>query len=160
MIADGSYDRLVIDPAPTGHLVRLLEMPGLALDWSHRLLRLMLKYRELAGGGETSAELLVFARRTRAVGDMLRDPARAGVLVVSLDEPIVRLESARVVERVRALGNHVPAIVWNRVASAPLPLPVGATLRQFVAPEAEPPPVGAARLLDWLDGWRALPRDA
>ena len=158
-VAEGTYDRLVIDPAPTGHLVRLLEMPGLALDWSHRLLRLMLKYRELAGGGETSAELLTFARRTRAVGEMLRDASRAGVLVVTLDEPIVRLESVRVVKRVRELRNHVPALVWNRARDVPSPLPVGDTLRQFVAPDVAPPPVGPSRLLEWLDRWRELPRN-
>jgi arsenite/tail-anchored protein-transporting ATPase len=158
-LAQRTYERLVVDPAPTGHLVRLLEMPALALDWAHRLLRLMLKYRGLAGGGETSSELLTFARRTRAVNELLRDPARCGVLVVALDEPIVRLESARVVDRVRALGNHVPAIVWNRVTRAPLPLPVEGTLGQFVAPEVAPPPLGPAGLLDWLDGWRALARD-
>src|SRR5215208_6351532 len=67
-LAEGQYERIVVDPAPTGHLIRLLEMPALALDWSHRLLRLMLKYRELAGGGELGAELLTFARRTRSVG--------------------------------------------------------------------------------------------
>ena len=62
-------------------------MPALALDWSHRLLRLMLKYRELAGGGELAGELVAFARRTRAVMTLLHDAARAGVLVVALDEP-------------------------------------------------------------------------
>ena len=159
MITEGTFDRIVIDPAPTGHLIRLLEMPALALDWSHRLLRLMLKYRELAGGGETSAELLTFARRTRSVREMLHDPARAGVVVVALDEPIVRSESVRVVERVRALGNYVPALVWNRAVCAPLPLPVAGPLGQFVAPDVAPPLVGPARLLDWLGGWRVLHPD-
>ena len=119
----------------------------------------MLKYRELAGSGELSADLLAFARRTRAVGELLRDSERAGVMVVALDEPIVRLETSRVVERVRALGNHVPAIVWNRVHRAPVPLPVEPPVRQFVAAEASPPPVGPARLLRWLEEWRALGRD-
>ncbi|HEX5073279.1 MAG TPA: ArsA family ATPase, partial [Gemmatimonadaceae bacterium] len=77
-LAEGMYERIVIDPAPTGHLIRLLEMPSLALDWSHRLLRLMLKYRELAGGGELAAELVAFARRTRAVRALLQDATQAG----------------------------------------------------------------------------------
>jgi hypothetical protein len=81
-------------------------------------------------------------------------------MVVALDEPIVRLESERVVRRVRALGNHVPAVLWNRVRHMPQPLPVDPPVGQFVASEVAPPPVGAARLLAWLDGWRALGRDA
>jgi arsenite-transporting ATPase len=158
-VAEGRFERIVIDPAPTGHLIRLLEMPALALDWSHRLLRLMLKYPELAGGGETSAELLAFARRTRAVGDLLRDGTRAGVMVVTLDEPIVRLESERVVRRIRALGNHVPAVLWNRARRVPRPLPADPPVGQFVASDVVPPPVGAARLLAWFEGWRALRSD-
>jgi len=158
-LAERRFERIVIDPAPTGHLLRLLEMPALALDWSHRLLRLMLKYRELAGGGDTAAELLAFARRTRAVGAVLRDATCAGVLVVALDEPVVRLESERVVRRVREMGNYVPAIVWNRVRRAPCPLPVVPPVGQFVAAAVTPPPVGAARLLAWLEEWRMLDRD-
>jgi arsenite/tail-anchored protein-transporting ATPase len=158
-LAEGLFGRIVIDPAPTGHLIRLLEMPALALDWSHRLLRLMLKYRELAGGGELGAELLTFARRTRSVGELLRDRDRAGVLVVALDEAIVRLETERVVGRIRRLGDHVPAIIWNRAREVPRPLPVEPPVRQFVAAEVSPPPVGPARLLGWLEEWRALGRD-
>ena len=41
------FARIVVDPAPTGHLLRLLEMPAIALDWTHRLMRLMLKYRDV-----------------------------------------------------------------------------------------------------------------
>jgi len=158
-LADGAFARIVIDPAPTGHLIRLLEMPALALDWSHRLLRLMLKYRELAGGGEVSADLLAFARRTRAVGELLRDGTRAGVIVVTLDEPVVRLEASRVVERVRALGNDIPAIIWNRVKSVPDPLPDKPHDHQFLAAEVTSPPVGVAKLLRWFDDWRALGSD-
>ena len=154
-LAGGTYERIVIDPAPTGHLIRLLEMPSLALDWSHRLLRLMLKYRELAGGGELAAELVAFARRTRAVTALLQDAAQAGVLVVALDEPVVRLEASRIIERIRSLGNHVPALVWNRVRETPVPLPVEPTVRQFVA-AAVPSPIGVTRLLEWHDGWKAL----
>jgi len=157
-LAEGVYDRIVIDPAPTGHLIRLLEMPTLALDWTHRLLRLMLKYRELAGGGELAAELVAFARRTRAVTALLQDSALAGVIVVALDEPVVRLEASRIIGRVRSLGNHVPAVVWNRVRQAPVPLPVEPTVRQFVA-SAVPSPIGVKRLLEWHDGWRALESD-
>jgi arsenite-transporting ATPase len=158
-LAERKFDRIVIDPAPTGHLIRLLEMPALALDWSHRLLRLMLKYRELAGGGEMSAELLNFARRTRAVSELLADSARSGVVVVALDEPIVRLETSRVIDRVRSLRNAVPAVIWNRARHAPEPLPVEPPVRQFVAAELDDPPVGVLNLLEWLDDWRALGHD-
>jgi arsenite-transporting ATPase len=157
-LATARFDRVVVDPAPTGHLLRLLEMPSLALDWSHRLMRLMLKYREVGGGfGETAGELLGFAKRTRFVGELLRDPSRAGLVVVALDEPLVRGETARLIDAVRGDGVTVRGVLWNRFAGTrPAPLPVVPPLPQFVAPVASPPPVGAEAIRAWSAQWREL----
>ena len=70
---------VIVDPAPTGHLLRLLEMPQLALTWSHQLLRLMLKYQNVTGLGETAREILDFARSLRAVDALLRDAQKCAV---------------------------------------------------------------------------------
>jgi arsenite-transporting ATPase len=157
-LAEGRFARVIVDPAPTGHLLRLLQMPALALEWSHRLMRLMLKYRDIGGLGETAEDLLAFARRTRRLGDLLRDPTQAGLVVVALDEPLVRGETARLVAATRAEGVEVRAVVWNRWATAdvPVPLPVTPALAQFVAPAAVPPPVGVAALRAWAGQWREL----
>jgi arsenite-transporting ATPase len=158
-LAVGRFDRVVVDPAPTGHLLRLLEMPALALDWSHRLMRLMLKYREVGGGlGETAADILAFAKRTRLVGDLLRDPTRAGLVVVALDEPLVRGETARLIDAVRHEGVSVRGVLWNRLAESarPDPLPVAPPVPQFVAPAVSPPPVGAEAIRAWAGQWREL----
>ena len=80
-------------------------------------------------------------------------------MVVALDEPIVRLETLRVIERVRSLGISVPAVLWNRTVRAADPLPVEPPVRQFVAAELDDPPIGVTRLLEWHHNWRALGRD-
>lgn len=160
--ATGLYDTIVVDPAPTGHLLRLLEMPALALEWSHRLMRLMLKYKELAGLGDAAQELLEFARRARLVETMLRArstdgaPRHAGLLAVTLDEPVVRAETARLVGAVRALGVDVCGIVWNRASQTPAPLPLTDPPPQFLAAPLSPPPRGVAALRAWHAGWIAL----
>ncbi|MFN2563629.1 MAG: ArsA family ATPase [Gemmatimonadaceae bacterium] len=158
-LAEGRFSRVIVDPAPTGHLLRLLQMPVLALDWSHRLMRLMLKYREVGGLGDTAEELLAFARRTRRLGELLRDPAHAALVVVALDEPLVRGETARLVAASRAEGVEVRALLWNRWSAreAPSPLPVTAPPPQFVAPAATPPPIGVDALRAWAGQWRELP---
>src|SRR5262249_11333518 len=94
-LAEQRFARIVVDPAPTGHLLRLLDMPAIALDWSHRIMRLMLKYREVVGLGETAHDLLDFAKRTRALESLLHDPSRCTVIIAALDEPVVRAEAGR-----------------------------------------------------------------
>jgi arsenite-transporting ATPase len=155
-LAEGRFARVVVDPAPTGHLLRLLDMPSIALDWTHRLMRLMLKYREVVGLGDTAQELLAFARRTRALDQLLHAPAHAGLVLVSLDEPVVRAETERLAAAVHSRGIDIPMLLWNRAGPAPDPLPAAIAPRQFVADETHPPPVGVAALRRWLESWRKL----
>jgi len=155
-LAERRFSRIVVDPAPTGHLIRLLEMPALALDWSHRLMRLMLKYRDVVGLGETAKDLLDFARRTRALDALIHDPVQCGLVIVALDEPIVRAETERLSSEVRSRGVDVIALLWNRVGKRPAPLPATVAGRQLFAEETNPPPIGVTALRQWLGSWRAL----
>ena len=150
------FDIIIVDPAPTGHLLRLLEMPALALDWSHRLLRLMLKYREVVGLGETAQELLAFAKRTRSVQALLKDRERAGLFAVALDEPLVRGETSRLVAAVDARGVAVIGLLWNRAMRVPAPLSLPGGAPQFVSGSIVPPPTGPGALRRWRDSWVPL----
>jgi arsenite-transporting ATPase len=158
-LAEGRFARVIVDPAPTGHLLRLLQMPALALDWSHRLMRLMLKYRDVGGLGDMAEELLAFTRRTRRLDELLHHAPDAGLVVVALDEPLVRGETARLVAATRAEGVDVRAVLWNRGKgpNAPAPLPAVPPVAQFVAPAATPPPIGATALRAWAGHWREHP---
>jgi arsenite-transporting ATPase len=156
VLADGRYTSIIVDPAPTGHLLRLLEMPALALSWTHRLLRLMLEYKEVTGLGDAARDLLDFARRTRALRELMQDAARATVLVVANDEPLVRDESARLITACRERGVAVGALVWNRVTGRVTPLSGPAAPRQFLAPAVLPAPRGALALRRWCAAWRPL----
>jgi arsenite/tail-anchored protein-transporting ATPase len=155
-LAANRFAHVVIDPAPTGHLLRLLEMPELALDWTHRLLRMMLKYKELIELGDAAQELLQFARQTRAVRELLHDGARASVLVVALDEPLVRGETARLVSAVRSKGVTVNGVLWNRAAHPPATLSVEPPVAQFVAPEWRTELRGVEAIRRWRATWMPL----
>jgi arsenite/tail-anchored protein-transporting ATPase len=153
---EGRFARVVVDPAPTGHLLRLLEMPAIALDWSHRLMRLLLKYRDVVGLGDTAQELLAFAKRTKALDALLHDPLRSGLVIVSLDEPVVRAETERLAAAVRAREVDVSALAWNRVTHRPAPLPATVAAHQYFAKEVSPPPIGVAALREWSRSWTEL----
>ncbi len=151
-LAEGRYTSLIVDPAPTGHLLRLLDMPEIAMDWTHRLLRLILKYKDVVHLGDTGADLLSFAKRTRALRELLADPARAGVVVVALDEPLVRGETLRLSSALAARGLTTTGQIWNRVTGAAPVQDAG----QWMAPAIEPPPRGVARLRTWANSWTRI----
>jgi len=160
LIADAlfknDYARVIVDPAPTGHLLRLLEMPQLALAWTHQLMRLMLKYKEVAALGETAQELLEFSRSLRALDALLHDPERAALVVVWLDEPVVRAETERLLAEAYRLDVRVGATVLNRADDPMSTLPVAAGVPQFEAPEVTPAPIGVKAIEGWARRWRAL----
>lgn len=147
------YARIIVDPAPTGHLLRLLEMPALALDWSHRLMRLIMKYKDVAGLGDAAQELIKFSRRARAFDALLRDHARAGVVLVSLDEPIVVAETSRLARALTQTGVSILGEIRNRVSPRSAQSPADSSRPFFLAPEREPPPIGVADIRDWCERW-------
>jgi arsenite/tail-anchored protein-transporting ATPase len=146
------YECVVVDPAPTGHLLRLLEMPQLALAWAHQLLRLMLKYKDVTGLGETAQELLEFSRSLRGVDALLRDASRCALVLVTLDEPVVRTETERLAMEVRSRAVRVAGVVLNR-ATVGAALPVADAPVHFEAPATDPPPIGVDALRRWRDTW-------
>ena len=154
------YALIIVDPAPTGHLLRLLEMPALALEWSHRLMRLILKYKDVAALGEAAEDLLAFSKRTRRLDALLHDPERAAVVLVMLDEPLVRAESLRLASALRSTGIAISGVLMNRVQGDASPvdgLPLDVR-PQLVAPASPAPLVSAAAIREWMREWCALTR--
>jgi arsenite-transporting ATPase len=111
------YEAVVLDTAPTGHALRLLEMPAAALSWVHALLAILLKYREVVGLGEVAAELVATARRLRELSALLVDPVRARVVVVTRAGELPERETGRLLSRLRRLRIAVPAVLVNALTS-------------------------------------------
>jgi arsenite-transporting ATPase len=167
------YDLVVLDTAPTGHALRLLEMPSNALAWVHALLAILLKYREIVGLGEVAAELLATARRLRELQALLADPARTRVIAVTRAAEVPQRETVRLLARLRALGLAVPAVLANALTSgdcrrcrrtrrrqarmlAALRCPSGSRRRPWSiisTPALAPPPRGVAGLERWTRTW-------
>jgi arsenite-transporting ATPase len=152
----GRFDAIVIDPAPTGHLLRLLDMPRLAVAWSHQLMRMMLKYREVVSLGDAGQELLDFTRRTRALDERLHDVDRAATIIVTLDEPLVREETGRLAGELSGRGLAIAGILWNRSSETTTPLPTDHAIPQLFAPPVDPPPVGIEAIRAWSKTWGSL----
>jgi arsenite-transporting ATPase len=112
---DRRYDPLVLDTAPTGHLLRLLELPDLALEWTHTLLRLLLKYREVVGLGSLADRVLQLARSLRGFRARLSDPDVTWFLAVALPESLAVPETRRLLDGLRGLRVPAGALLVNRL---------------------------------------------
>lgn len=166
-IEDRAYDALVLDTAPTGHLLRLLELPDQVLEWTRMLLRLLLKYREVVGLGPLAERVLHLSRGVRDLRDRLRDPARCWILAVALPEVLSVAETGRLLARLEALGNPAAALLVNRLVedgripeSRGGPAAALAALRpgspMIAAPDLRPAPRGAGALAEFTRAWRTV----
>jgi len=172
--ADVAASIVVVDMAPTGHAVRLLEMPEVAREWVQALMRVVLKYRSIANPDRLAAELVDLSRAIRQLSDRLHDPRQTRVVVVTRAAEIPRLETARLLRRLRRLRLPASALVVNAATLAPgtcrrcrrtaaAERPERAELARMcrrqrcaiiVSPLAAPAPHGAAALDRWAAAWR------
>jgi arsenite-transporting ATPase len=167
-----SYDTVVVDTAPTGHALRLLEMPESALEWVHAFMEILLKYRAVIGLGDLGADLVALARDLRRLGALLRDPACARALVVTRAAALPRLETVRLVRALDRLGVAVGGVIVNAVADSAGPLCTRCrrlrtaevrvmralaaelpTRTMVSAPLQMPPPRGVRAIARWQRRW-------
>jgi arsenite-transporting ATPase len=114
-----TYDLIVLDTAPTGHALRLLEMPDAAREWVQVLMRVLLKYRSVVRPGQFAAELLELSKSIRRLQEVLHDPDAARFIVVTRAAEMPRLETGRLVDRLRRLHLATPAVIVNALTLAP-----------------------------------------
>jgi arsenite/tail-anchored protein-transporting ATPase len=172
-----AYDLIVVDTAPTGHALRLLEMPEVAREWTQVLLRMLLKYRSLVRPGRLAEELLGVAKSIRELQTLLRDAAQTRFVVVTRAAEVPRRETERLVERLHRLRVAVPAVVVNAMTLAPgrcarcravaavesreLPMLRRGCARRCAiiqTPLSAPPPRGPRALESWVHSWTATGR--
>jgi arsenite-transporting ATPase len=114
---DGRFDLVVIDSAPTGHALRLLEMPALAHDWVKALMAIMLKYQSIVGFGGLGEVLLKLSHGLRRLRELLSDPERTTFVAVTRPAALPHAETVRLLRRLRAASINVPAVVVNAVGT-------------------------------------------
>ncbi len=133
-VESGRWDTVVFDTAPTGHTLRLFDMPevmGLALETTRSLQgqvrRLGTAARSavlgpmsmMTGNRDAEADLETFQARLERARDILVDPDRTSFRVVLHPEGMVIAESERLVDQLREGDVSIDRLVVNRVFEDP-----------------------------------------
>ena len=110
LIAGGG--KVVVDTAPTGHFLRLIDLPKTAGDWVHEFMRILLRYRELIPPGTLGEELLRASRALHLVEETLRSE-RCRIVVVARPERIVVAETTRLLGEISRRGLRRGGVIVN-----------------------------------------------
>jgi arsenite-transporting ATPase len=105
----------IVDTAPTGHALRLLEMPELVHAWTKALMSILLKYQPVVGLGGLGQLLLDLSKGLGRLRELLKDQNRTRFVVVTRAAALPRLESGRLLVRLRRLGIAAPVLIVNAV---------------------------------------------
>jgi arsenite-transporting ATPase len=125
---DERFERVVVDTAPTGHTLRLLELPDVMDSMFGKLLSLRERMSGMMDsinvfGGDIDEEqmeqgfgdLRVLSERVERLRAALQDPSRTDFRVVTVPEEMSVVESERLVEHLDSFDIPVGTVVVNRV---------------------------------------------
>lgn len=113
LLQEGGH--VVIDMAPTGHALEVLQTPGRLLAWSRLLLKTLAAHRSLPLARDAAVEIAALSQNVRELSAILRDPKRSSVVVVTLPEPLPTHETRSLLRALSNLEAPVQTIFVNRV---------------------------------------------
>ena len=148
---DERFDRVVVDTAPTGHTLRLLELPevmdtmvGRMLSLRDRLGGMMDGVREMFGGDveehdvdQGVDDLRELSGRIERLRGTLRDPERTDFRVVMVPEEMSVFESERLLTQLDEFEIPVGTVVVNKVMENLADVTNEVDASQFVSPNLD-----------------------
>jgi arsenite-transporting ATPase len=112
-LARDSYDFFVLDCAPTGHLIRLLELPELINEWLKAFFNLFLKYERILRLAGFAEELVGISRNLKKLRELLQNPAASVLYAVSIPTRMALEETKDLVAACDRMGMAVPLVFLN-----------------------------------------------
>jgi len=124
----GHYRTLVLDCAPTGHLIRLLEMPELIEQWLKTFFGLFLKYKRLFRLPRISQRLVEMSKALKRLRTLLADPGLCSLYGVTILTGMAFEETKDLLAACQRLRVPVPVLFLN-LATPPSDCPLCSSLR-------------------------------
>lgn len=115
---EGKFDVVILDTAPTGHLLRFLNNPQPVREWYLTLARMTIKYQEMFRIDRLGALVARLARQIREVRAWLTDPANAEFIAVTIPEAMAIKETGRLLSSLAALDISCRQVLVNMIVPA------------------------------------------
>ena len=118
LLEERSCDALVLDTAPSGHLLRLLELPELIERWLSAIFRVLVTYEDVFSLPRVNERLLRLSRGVRALRALLIDGDACRVIGVTIPTALASAETERLIAGCERLGVRVGGLIVNRATPA------------------------------------------
>jgi arsenite/tail-anchored protein-transporting ATPase len=117
-LEQGKYDLLVLDTAPTGHLLRLLELPELIGQWLKEMFGLFLRYRLSCHLPKLSQQLVKLSKGLKQLQSLWQNPDRSALMLVTIPTKLALEETADLAEACERLDLRVRGGFLNLLTPA------------------------------------------
>jgi arsenite-transporting ATPase len=117
------YTTIVLDTAPTGHLIRFLELPEVALSWVRTFIKLLLKYQSVVRPVGVAEELIALSKSIKRVLALLTDAEACEFVGVSIPERMSLEETERLTHTLKRLKVPMRRLLINGVVPSEAAIP-------------------------------------
>lgn len=119
LMKSGEYDLIILDTAPTGHTIRLLELPDIALDWFDAFSGIIRKYRGVVSLTDTLRLVLEKRRDTKETLKILRSEEETEFVVVTIPEAMSVFETEHLISEIKKAEICLEHVVINNIIPIP-----------------------------------------
>ncbi|MFM8298273.1 MAG: ArsA family ATPase, partial [Microcystis aeruginosa] len=107
-------DLIILDTAPTGHLLRFLEMPTALGDWLSWIFKLWMKYQNVLGRVDLMGRLRTLRQQVMSAQKKLKDPQHTEFIGVLQAQDAIVAEQVRLTASLKKMGVYQRYVVQNR----------------------------------------------
>ena len=112
------FDIFVIDAAPTGHLIRFLEMPEIINQWLKTFFGLFLKYKSMFRLPKVTDRMIELSKNLKSFRTLLVSREDAALFGVSTATSMAFEETKDLVESAKRIELHMPVLCLNMLTEA------------------------------------------
>ncbi len=116
------YDIIILDTAPSGHTLRLLELPEIVIEWFDKIINYLHKFNDRVYVHNNIKELMKFLTEMKEkilnIQEIINDVNKTWFVIVTIPEAMGVLETKRLLNSLQNLHISSRHIITNKVIPA------------------------------------------